>query len=312
MERRWVVLGPGHPDVAGHAVHAAHWPGRGEGPTLLLVHGLAGSHLHWATLAPDLVRRLGAARAWAPDLAGFGHTRPVGRRTDVGINLALLEAFLAEVAGGEDVLVVGNSLGGLLALLHAAARPGHTAGLVLIAPASPIPPGRLPDREVAAQLGAAATPLLGRPLVARWATRGQAARLLDDGHRLCGIDPDVFEDPYRAERLALIETRRALPHTATAVVDATRSTLAHVVGPRRLRTWRALEAVPDPVLLIHGGQDRLVPVEASLRLAARRPTWTLRLHPPLGHTPMIDRPDVIAEDIAAWWEASRAGEARTA
>ena len=312
MERRWVVLGPGHPDVAGHAVHTAHWEGSGEGPTLLLIHGLAGSHLHWATLVPELMGRLGAAAAWAPDLAGFGHTRPVGRRVDVGIDLALLEAFVDAVAEGQQVLVVGNSLGGLLALLHAAAHPGRTAGVVLIAPASPIPPGRLPDREVAAQLGAAATPLLGRPLVARWATRGEAATLLDDGHRLCGIDPEAFDDPYREERLALIEARRALPHTATTVVDATRSTLAHVVGPRRVRTWRALEAVPDPVLLIHGGQDRLLPVEASLRLAARRPTWTLRLHPPLGHTPMIDRPDVIADDIASWWQASRTARARSA
>src|SRR5437879_4560738 len=100
----------------------------GTGPTLVLVHGLGGSHVNWLAVAPVLARR---ARVLAVDLAGFGRT-PLGERSaDVHTNRVLLDRFLDAVAAGSAVLV-GNSMGGLLAMMEAAlaraggrARPGR-------------------------------------------------------------------------------------------------------------------------------------------------------------------------------------------
>ena len=58
-EARWA-------DVDG-PVHYREWPGPETGPTFVLVHGLGGSHLNWAAVAPGLSRR---GRVIAPDLAG--------------------------------------------------------------------------------------------------------------------------------------------------------------------------------------------------------------------------------------------------
>src|SRR5438552_1214348 len=105
----------------------------GTGPTLVLVHGLGGSHVNWMAVAPALARD---ARVLAVDLAGFGRT-PLGERSaDVHANRILLDRFLEGVAAGPAVLV-GNSMGGLVAMMEAALAPERVAGLVLVAPAQP-------------------------------------------------------------------------------------------------------------------------------------------------------------------------------
>src|SRR5439155_6364582 len=60
----------------------------GDGPTMVLVHGLGGSFVDWAAVGPDLA---GRARVVAPDLAGFGHTPLDGRSASVEANRDLLD-----------------------------------------------------------------------------------------------------------------------------------------------------------------------------------------------------------------------------
>src|SRR5205823_3616951 len=118
----------------------------GTGPTLVLVHGLGGSHVNWMAVAPALARD---ARVLAVDLAGFGRT-PLGERSaDVHANRILLDRFLEGVAAGPAVLV-GNSMGGLVAMMEAALAPERVAGLVLVAPAQPRSAEARMDGRVAA------------------------------------------------------------------------------------------------------------------------------------------------------------------
>src|SRR5437667_394380 len=129
----------------------------GTGPTLVLVHGLGGSHVNWLAVAPVLARR---ARVLAVDLAGFGRT-PLGERSaDVHTNRVLLDRFLDAVAAGPAVLV-GNSMGGLVALMEAALAPERVAGLVLVAPAQPRSAEARVDGSVAALFTLYALPLVG-------------------------------------------------------------------------------------------------------------------------------------------------------
>src|SRR5438045_1242489 len=91
----------------------------GEGPPIVLVHGLGGSHANWLGIAPRLARH---GHVYALDLAGFGRTPPEGRGSEVPANRALLDAFLERVVQA-PALLVGNSMGGLISIFEAAHAP---------------------------------------------------------------------------------------------------------------------------------------------------------------------------------------------
>src|SRR5215471_12560721 len=101
---RWI-------DVDG-PMHYLDFGGPAGGPVVVAVHGLGGSAVNWAALAPALA---GRCRLLAPDLAGHGLTESLGRGTSVAANRVLLHRFLDRVAGGPAILL-GNSMGGMVAL----------------------------------------------------------------------------------------------------------------------------------------------------------------------------------------------------
>src|SRR5438309_1675312 len=105
----------------------------GSGPTLLMVHGLAGSALNWMAVAPQIAR---THHALAIDLAGFGQTPLFGRTATVGVNAALVHDFI-EMVAARPVSLMGNSMGGHIAILEASAHPDWVNSLVLVDPAIP-------------------------------------------------------------------------------------------------------------------------------------------------------------------------------
>src|SRR5438132_975051 len=85
---------------------------------MVLVHGLGGSHANWLAVGAGLAAH---ARVLAPDLPGFGRTPLAGRSARVRANVELLDRLLDAVDGRPAVLV-GNSMGGLIAMVEAAIR----------------------------------------------------------------------------------------------------------------------------------------------------------------------------------------------
>ncbi len=110
----------------------ALWDLGGEGPPALLVHGLAGHAEEWAETAAWLRE---SRHVFALDLRGHGHSEP--RPTDVSPR-ALREdvCFALEQVGGEPALLLGQSLGGRIAILAAAARP-ELVECLIVAEAGP-------------------------------------------------------------------------------------------------------------------------------------------------------------------------------
>src|SRR5829696_1508442 len=86
----------------GGRVHYVDFGGPDDAPTVVLVHGLGGSHLNWDLFAPRLTER---ARVLAVDLPGFGLSEPGHRIATVQNNVTVLDQFIREVAGTPVVLV---------------------------------------------------------------------------------------------------------------------------------------------------------------------------------------------------------------
>lgn len=287
-------------------IHYVDFGGAANGPRLVLVHGLGGSHLNWSLLAPLLATR---ARVVAIDLLGFGLSHPEGRPTTVQANAKMLGRFVDEVVGSPAILV-GNSMGALVSIMLASRRPDAVAGLVLIDPALPPTPGARPDPAVSAAFAGFAVPVLGRWVLAhgrrRWSAREQVHRLL----RLCCVDASAVPADLIDASVQLAEVRSGVRGLDAAFLAAARSLL--VVGARRRRSWAMIDALQAPVLLLHGAADRLVPAAAAEYARRRRPGWTVEIFPEVGHVPQLEVPAMTAERMLAWMEGPGAAAVRRA
>ncbi|WP_324277107.1 alpha/beta hydrolase [Blastococcus brunescens] len=277
----------------GGPVHYVDFGGPDEAPTVVLVHGLGGSHLNWDLFAPLLREH---ARILAVDLPGFGLSEPGHRLATVQNNVTVLDRFLREVAGTPAVLV-GNSMGGMISILQASRRPETVTGLVLVDPAVPGPRQKL-DARVAANFAMFAVPGVGeRFLAARRRRRGARATVLDT-LALCGLAEDDVPPRLIDRSIELVDQRQDVAGMDRAFLTAARSLLLLLLDPRLLR--RAMASIRVPVLLVHGDQDRLVPVAAARQAALRHPAWTYLELPGIGHVPQLQVPDRLAEVVASW------------
>ncbi|MGH7606458.1 MAG: alpha/beta fold hydrolase, partial [Gemmatimonadales bacterium] len=249
----------------------------------------------WSAVAARLAR---SARVLALDLAGFGHTPLAGRRAALEANRRLLDRFLDEVVGG-PVVLMGNSMGGTLALLEAAAQPQRVAGLVLVCPSVPRPAGVALDRDVLRACAVAVVPgLAERVLYARRRRLGTDG-MLREGLRLCCVDPASVPEPTRAAMFAYARERARMEWADDAYLQAARSLISlHTRGRRRFA--ERIARVRAPTLLIQGAADRLAPLAAAERLASERSEWTFAILDDIGHLPMLEAPDRFADLVEVW------------
>jgi pimeloyl-ACP methyl ester carboxylesterase len=275
-------------------VHYVDHGGPADGPLLLCVHGLGGSLLNWAALAPRLT---GTARVVAVDLAGFGHTRRLLRSASVWANQRLLHRFLTELLAGPAILV-GNSMGGLITSLQANAHPETVAGAVLIDPALPMVVGARPDPLVTATFAMYAVPPLGRLALRARRKRRSPEQSVMDLLRLCCVDVDRVPSEVLEQHLASARVRRTYSEVDDAMLTAARSLLAAL--SRRRRHAALLTAMRSPVLLMHGDKDRLVPVASARAAAKANPGWRFEVAHGVGHVPQLEVPDWTAERILDW------------
>jgi pimeloyl-ACP methyl ester carboxylesterase len=282
---RWIDLdGP---------VHYREW----EGPasrTFVCVHGLGGSHLNWMVVAPALARH---GRVLALDLAGFGLTPRHGRSASLPANRRLLSRFLAELAPARAVLV-GNSMGGGIAILQAGVEPSSVGALVLTDPILPWSRGGRPAGLVMAVFGAYGIPGVGERFVAGRLRRLTAEELVEQSFRFIATDPRAIPPEVVRAHVELLEGRRLEEDTAPSFLEAARPLLD--LGTRRRLIRRVLDRISCPVLLVHGERDRLVPAAFARAVARRYPEWQLEVMLEVGHAPMLEAGDRWLQLVEPW------------
>jgi len=243
------------------------WVDYGEGPAVVLVHGLGGSWQTWLENLPALARD---HRVIAVDLPGFGGSEPLPSPGELSGHVDTL-AELLDALRIDRALVVGHSMGGLVALLFAAAHIERLYALALVGSGGIV----LGPRRLAAIVRGFLlfNAVFKRPGVARAFARRPRLR-----HRLLALavhDPSALSGRLAAEIIPLM----AAPGFADAVVSAAR-VAEHV----------PLDAVTCPTLLVWGRQDRILPVARAEELAEALPDAHLEIIDRAGHCPMFERP----------------------
>lgn len=274
-------------------VHYVEYGGNPDGPAVVLVHGLGGSHLNWDLLAPLLTPH---ALVWAIDLPGFGRSEPGGRKAGVPSNVAVLGRFVDEVIG-EPVVLVGNSMGGMISIFTAAERKSSVTGLVLVDPALP-GARRALDPLVAVMFAAYSLPLVGERLLRLRRSRSSTVARVHETLRLVGVDPDAVPQHVIDRSVSLLDEREDVEGMDRAFLAAARSLVRILIDPRRYR--RDMASLDVPVLLVHGDRDRLVPVAAARRIAEQHPRWRYVEMADVGHVPQLQEPDALAAEILSW------------
>lgn len=253
FQSRW--LGP--PSARVHLIEAE---GRGSLPPILLLHGLGS----WAVdYAPLLLRLLPLhRRVLALDLPGHGLSQAPPPELGSRERAELLFQTLDELPR-EPFLVFGNSLGGLVALLLARARPERVRALMLASPA-------------------------GAPMAAE-----ELARLIESFHFPTHGDALAFVHRFRADPgpgrhvLAWGLRRRFGRGEILETVRQTRT--EDLLDPRELAEIQA------PVLLFWGREDRVLPVEQAAFFRAHLPRVQVDEADGYGHAPFLDQPrDFVA------------------
>jgi pimeloyl-ACP methyl ester carboxylesterase len=251
---------------------------RGDGPTVVFVHGTPAYSVIWRDVLP--VVESAGYRVIAHDLLGYGASeRPVARDTAVPAQADLLLQLLDHLGIGR-VALVGHDIGGAVAQLVAVDRPERVARLVLIDSVSydswPSETWRgIIDEHLDAY--AAMGPDEFEALLAR-----QLAMTVADPERMTGDVLDAYLAPHRSRigRVSFFE------HQVRTYDSA----------PTQ-RTAAALPLLAVPTKVIWGEQDRWQPVSYAQRLANDIPDAELVVVDGAGHFLMEDAPDRVAAEV---------------
>ncbi len=289
MEARWVDLdGP---------MHYIDHGGPAGAPTIVCVHGLGGSHANWSSLAPLLATRY---RVLTPDLAGFGLTVGGPRSSTVTANRRLLDRFLTEVSR-TPVILIGNSMGGLISALEAAGNPALVSHLILLDPALPVPLA-WPDPQVTAIVAELLLPGRARRALQQRRSPRTSDQIAEDLLTLVCADPSRITAEVLQEHKDLARRRASDQHANRDFLVAAQS-LRPFLGAGRRRFNALLHSIEAPVLLVHGDRDRLINIRAARRAAIANPAWSFVIARGIGHVPQLEAPEWTAEQVLRWLSA---------
>jgi pimeloyl-ACP methyl ester carboxylesterase len=255
--------------------------GEGE-PAILLIHGLGASLESWDGNLEALAE---GHRTAALDLVWFGKSDKPAREVTRAYFADFIAGFM-DAIGVSSAVLVGNSMGGMIAVMTALQYPDRVAGLVLVSSAGF-------GRELAWWLRLRSTLPLGQ--IVR-----PSMNLYRNAVRQLVYDPSIVNDEL-----------------VQVFLEMAREPGASEANRRVLRTgvdWRgvkpivldeirdAARAIHAPTLIIWGRQDRVVPVAHAEIARQHIPHARLHIFDRCGHAPMIEKADefnrLVSEFVA--------------
>jgi 4,5:9,10-diseco-3-hydroxy-5,9,17-trioxoandrosta-1(10),2-diene-4-oate hydrolase len=243
----------------------------GDGKSsVILLHGLGGYIENWVDNVAALAHN---RRVYALDLVGFGRSD----KPQVRYSIPYLTEFVQEFMVVRDVdraTVIGESMGGAIALQFALQYPHQVEKMVLAASAGL-------GKEISIYLRLMSLPILGE-LSSRPRRKGAALLLEQLFHDQDLITDQMIEEGYEMS---------SLPGAQRCLLSALRS-MCNIWGSKSEAyhpIFDRLEEIEVPTLVIWGAQDRILPVAHAHQAAKRLANARLHIFDPCGHVPNIER-----------------------
>jgi len=245
----------------------------GAGEPVVMLHGSGpgvSAMANWQHNIGALSQRF---RVLAPDIVGFGATK---RPDDVVYSLRTwtdhIWAFL-DAHGIEKTAIVGNSLGGRIALQMATDRPDRITKMVL----------------------------MGAPGVGMTLTEGLAAlRTYEPSHDAMR---DLLRNYFAVDPAMITDELVAIRYEASIADGAYEAYRAMFFDPRHAGsqlgiTETEVRAIATPTLLVHGREDKVVPMQVSVTMLGLLPNADLHVFAACGHWTQIERADEFSVLVA--------------
>ena len=257
-----------------------------EGPWVVLLMGLGGPSQMWLDIPRQL--RDEGYRVLTVDNRGTGRSDPLRRPVSLR-SMADDVIHAMDAASAKRVVVVGMSMGGMIAQ-HVALRHGHRlSGLVLLATSPGLPHGQLPTPRamralLVSVMGASVSPAM-------------YLRLIED---LVLSPAERARTAEIADRMAL--AARSAPRTPPA------SFLWQLLACATHSTGRHLGRITTPTVVLAGSDDIVMGVGSARVLARRIPHAVLEVVPDSGHGITFTRPEVVLRAVARLVPATERAE----
>lgn len=270
--------------------HKVSYRTGGEGPLVLLIHGMAGSSTSWKPVLEDLGR---SVTYLAPDLLGHGMSDKPRGDYSLGAYASFLRDFLSAL-GHERATIVGTSLGGGIAMQLAYQHPQCCERIALVG---------------AGGLGEEVTPLLRAmtlpgaelvmPIVCQPVVR-TAVETVTRWISKTGFRPDALTEELWRSYASLSDgsTRTAFLHTLRSVVD---------ISGQRVSALDKLYLASDiPTQLIWGDCDPIIPVSHAYDAHSAIEGSQLEIIEGTGHFPYLEKPKEFAEVLSKFIDSTEA------
>ncbi|MFW6139380.1 MAG: alpha/beta fold hydrolase [Spirochaetota bacterium] len=268
---------PGDKYVRVGNINTRYWvAGEGEVP-LVCIHGLGRFVEDWL---PNMQSLSEKHRVYALDLAGHGRSdKPPADYTPEFVT-GFLEQFL-ESQNIENLYLMGNSLGGSIALEFAARFPGRVKKLVLVATAGF-------GREVSVVLRLPTLPVLGELMVRSNSPQKQKKTLEELAYNSSAMDARLVEN--------LIETAcqvASLPGSKKSLLRVLRTYInIRGVRSRVLSSFMGrVTGLSIPAIIVWGKNDRILPISQAYTSQKKLPGSTLYVMEQCGHMPQLEHPE---------------------
>jgi pimeloyl-ACP methyl ester carboxylesterase len=263
----------------------------GKGPPILFLHGLGGSWKDWAFNLPFFSY---AYRAIAIDFPGFGDSAKPETDYSIGWLTTIVDKFLQEQKV-EQAVVVGHSMGGLVAL-NLAAQPGSRVKYLVV------------------------VDVVGIGDKAEFLSYALTKKIMGPESNF-----ESFEGLLREEFKAMVDNfiKRQKPKTSkeffqsvpknpftgkpflpmTPAVQMSASIIDFDIRPQ-------LALIRQPTLILWGGRDPIAPRQGASFLQSQIPHATLKILSHCGHSPMQEQPDRFHRQVEKFLYAAESGSSR--